>query len=140
MRSRGRGDQTLPVAGLGGSAGSLAALQTFFVGMPANSGMAFVVILHLSPEHESLMAEILQRSSAMPVIEVRTEEEVHANRVYVIYCNSRPTLTNPSTNVQQADFGLLRPPLSPVADDRRREFERRREGRGGEPSQGPQIA
>ena len=80
----GRGDQTLPVAGLGGSAGSLAALQTFFERMPANSGIAFVVILHLSPEHESLMAEILQRSSAMPVIEVRTEEKVQANRVYVI--------------------------------------------------------
>ena len=78
-----RGDEVLPVVGLGGSAGSLAALQTFFEGMPANSGMAFVVILHLSPEHESLMAEILQRSSAMPVIEVRTEEEVQANRVYV---------------------------------------------------------
>jgi two-component system, chemotaxis family, CheB/CheR fusion protein len=70
----GRGDQTLPVAGLGGSAGGLAALQTFFERMPANSGIAFVVILHLSPEHESLMAEILQRSSAMPVIEVRTED------------------------------------------------------------------
>ena len=78
------GDRILPVVGLGGSAGSLAALQTFFEKMPANSGMAFVVILHLSPEHESLMAEILQRSSAMPVIEVRTEEEVQANRVYVI--------------------------------------------------------
>jgi two-component system, chemotaxis family, CheB/CheR fusion protein len=76
--------QTLPVVGLGGSAGSLAALRTFFERMPANSGMAFVVILHLSPEHESLMAEILQRSSAMPVIEVQLEEKVEANRVYVI--------------------------------------------------------
>ena len=77
-------DQLLPVVGLGGSAGSLAALRTFFEGMPANSGMAFVVILHLSPEHESLMAEILQRSSSMPVIEVHREEKVEANRVYVI--------------------------------------------------------
>lgn len=71
-----QGHQVLPVVGLGGSAGSLSALQTFFEKMPADSGMAFVVILHLSPEHESLMAEILQRSSTMPVIEVRTEEEV----------------------------------------------------------------
>jgi two-component system, chemotaxis family, CheB/CheR fusion protein len=79
-----RGYQMLPVVGLGGSAGSIAALRTFFERMPANSGMAFVVILHLSPEHESLMAEILQRSSTMPVIEVRLEEKVEANRVYVI--------------------------------------------------------
>jgi chemotaxis response regulator CheB len=70
-----RGYQMLPIVGLGGSAGSLAALRTFFEMMPANSGMAFVVILHLSPEHESLMAEILQRSSTMPVVEVRMEEE-----------------------------------------------------------------
>jgi two-component system, chemotaxis family, CheB/CheR fusion protein len=70
--------------GVGGSAGSLAALQTFFEKMPADSGMAFVVILHLSPEHESLMAEIVQRSTTMTVIEVRLEEEVEANRVYVI--------------------------------------------------------
>ena len=75
-----RGYQMLPVVGLGGSA----ALRTFFERMPANSGMAFVVILHLSPEHESLMAEILQRSSTMPVIKVRLEEKVEANRVYVI--------------------------------------------------------
>jgi two-component system CheB/CheR fusion protein len=78
------------VVGLGGSAGSLAALQTFFEKMPANSGMAFVVILHLSPEHESLMAEILQRSSSMPVIEIRLEEKVEANRVYVIPPGKHP--------------------------------------------------
>ena len=58
--------------------------EPFFEGMPANSGMAFVVIVHLSPEHESLMAEILQRSSSMPVIEVQREEKIEANRVYVI--------------------------------------------------------
>jgi two-component system, chemotaxis family, CheB/CheR fusion protein len=79
-----RDHQMLAVVRLGGSAGSLAALRTFFEGMPANSGMAFVVIVHLSPEHESLMAEILQRSSSMPVIEVQREEEIEANRVYVI--------------------------------------------------------
>ena len=60
-----RGHQVLPVVGPGGSAGSLAALQTFFEKMPADSGMAFVVILHLYPEHKSLMAEILQRSSTI---------------------------------------------------------------------------
>jgi two-component system, chemotaxis family, CheB/CheR fusion protein len=98
------GDQTLPVAGLGGSAGSLAALQTFFEGMPANSGIAFVVILHLSPEHESLMAEILQRSSAMPVIEVRTEEEVQANRVYVIPPGKHLAIEN--GKLRLSDLGL----------------------------------
>ena len=45
--------QTTPLVGLGGSAGSITALQTFFELMPSDSGMGFVVILHLSPEHES---------------------------------------------------------------------------------------
>ena len=63
-----RGDGMLPVVGLGGSAGSIAALQEFFAAMPVDSGMAFVVILHLSPLHESTLAELFQRSTAMPVV------------------------------------------------------------------------
>lgn len=57
---------TLFVIGLGGSAGSLPALQAFFSAMPADNGMAFVVIMHLSPAYESILAEVLQR-----VIEAR---------------------------------------------------------------------
>lgn len=76
--------QTLPMVGLGGSAGSIPALQRFFETMPADSGMAFVVILHLSPEHESSLAELLQRSTTMPVEQVNGTAKVDANRVYVI--------------------------------------------------------
>ena len=74
----------LPVVGLGGSAGGLAALKTFFGAMPADCGMAFVVIMHLSPEHESILAEVLQRSTPMPVRQVQGRLKVEANRVYVI--------------------------------------------------------
>ena len=74
----------LPTVGLGGSAGSISALQTFFKAMPADSGMAFVVILHLSPEHESTLAEVLQHSTSMPVRQVNETEKVEANHVYVI--------------------------------------------------------
>ena len=56
-----RGYQMLPMVGLGGSAGSIGALQTFFSAMPPDTGMVFVVILHLSSEHESTLAEVLQR-------------------------------------------------------------------------------
>jgi len=48
-----RGFQLLPLVGLGGSAGSIPALQAFFRSMPADSGMAFVVVIHLSTAHES---------------------------------------------------------------------------------------
>ena len=74
----------LPVVGLGGSAGGLAALQAFFGAMAPDCGMAFVVIMHLAPEHESILAEVLQRSTSMPVRQVRDRVKVEANCVYVI--------------------------------------------------------
>ena len=73
-----------PVIGLGGSAGSLNALRTFFSNMASDSGLAFVVIVHLSPDHESSMATLLQSFTSMPVVQVRDTVKVEANRVYVI--------------------------------------------------------
>jgi two-component system, chemotaxis family, CheB/CheR fusion protein len=74
----------LPMVGLGGSAGGLAALQGFFAAAPTDSGMAFVVVMHLSAEHESALAEILQRSTTMPVRQVQNRAKVEADHVYVI--------------------------------------------------------
>ena len=73
----------LPIVGLGGSAGSIPALQRFFAAMPADSGMAFVVVLHLAADHASIMDEILARSTAMPVVAAKDEQKVEANTVYV---------------------------------------------------------
>ena len=72
------------MVGLGASAGGLHALLRFFERMPANNGMAFVVILHLSPDHESNVAEILQQVTRMPVMQVNAPTDVQANHVYVI--------------------------------------------------------
>ena len=79
-----RGYHMMPVVGLGGSAGGLAALQAFFAAMPVDGGMAFVVIMHLSPEHDSILAELLQRTTAMPVLQVQGRVKVEADHVYVI--------------------------------------------------------
>jgi two-component system CheB/CheR fusion protein len=73
-----------PVIGIGGSAGGLKSVIRFFEQMPANEGMAFVVILHLSPTHKSSAAEILQRVTGMPVRQVNETMPVQANHVYVI--------------------------------------------------------
>src|SRR3712207_5961916 len=73
-----------PVVGLGASAGGLQALQAFFDHTPPDTGMAFVVILHLSPEHESQAAALLQRHSAMPVMQVTAPALVALNQVHVI--------------------------------------------------------
>ena len=79
-----RGYGTMRVAGLGGSAGSLPALQSFFTAMPADSGMAFVVIVHLAPEHESNLAGLLQRTTDMPVLQVQERVKLETDHVYVI--------------------------------------------------------
>src|SRR4051794_20644498 len=65
-----RGYQMTPMVGLGGSAGSVQALTEFFKAMPPDSGMVFVVVLHLSPTHASTMAELLGRTTTMPVVQV----------------------------------------------------------------------
>jgi two-component system CheB/CheR fusion protein len=77
-------EELLPVVGLGGSAGSIGPLREFFSRMPADSGMGFVVVLHLSPEHESILASVLGNVTAMPVVQVTREVKIGPNCVYVI--------------------------------------------------------
>ncbi len=85
-----RGGLKIPVAGLVASAGGLDASKKFFTSMPADSGIAFVLIPHLDPEHESLMAELLTRHTSMPVVEGMG---VLANRVHIIPPNKNMTIS-----------------------------------------------
>ena len=73
-----------PVVGLGASAGGLEAFETFFQNVPANSGMAFVVVTHLDPTHISLMPELIQKHTAMKVVQVKEGMKLQRNHVYVI--------------------------------------------------------
>jgi two-component system, chemotaxis family, CheB/CheR fusion protein len=59
-----------PIVGIGASAGGLAALRQFFAHVPEDSGLAYVVVVHLSPEHKSHLAELLQPAVKMPVQQV----------------------------------------------------------------------
>lgn len=72
------------VVGIGASAGGIKALRELFENIPADSGCAYVVILHLSPEFESKLAEILQTKSSIPVIQVTEPVQVQVNHAYVI--------------------------------------------------------
>ena len=74
----------LPIVGMGASAGGLEALEQFFRHAPDNTGMAFVLVQHLDPNHASLLTEILQRTTPMPVVEALDQIPVEPNRVYVI--------------------------------------------------------
>jgi two-component system CheB/CheR fusion protein len=57
-----------PIVGMGASAGGLEAIEQFLQNTPPTTGLAFVLIQHLDPSHSSLLSEILQRSTAMPVV------------------------------------------------------------------------
>lgn len=79
-----RGYQSLPLVALGGSAGCIEALKRFLEHLPPDPGMAFVIILHLSPDFESRLPEVLQSSSEIPVRTAEDGQAVEANQVYVI--------------------------------------------------------
>jgi two-component system CheB/CheR fusion protein len=81
------------VAGIGASAGGVKALKEFFQVVPKDSGIAYVVILHLSPDYESMLAEVLQTTSQIPVRQVKNRRvEVQPNCVYVIPPNKSLSL------------------------------------------------
>ena len=64
------GGINLPIVGIGASAGGLETLNAFFSIMPPDSGMAFVVIQHLSPKHKSIMASLLDKHTQMSVVQI----------------------------------------------------------------------
>ena len=77
-------DGWFPVVGIGASAGGLEALEAFMRHVPDASGMAFVVVQHLDPTREGMMAELLQRSTAMKVSQIEDRTRVVPDHVYVI--------------------------------------------------------
>ncbi len=80
------------VVGIGASAGGLNALEQFFGSIHPDSGMAFVVIQHLSPDFKSLMDDLLSRHTAMPIHQVTSGIELEANHIYLIPPKSRMTV------------------------------------------------
>jgi two-component system CheB/CheR fusion protein len=88
-----------PVVGIGASAGGLPALLDFLAHMPPDSGMAFVVVLHLSPEHASNAAVVLQSATAMPVRQVSGQAPIENNHVYVIPPNHTLVMNDGQLNL-----------------------------------------
>src|SRR3954465_5249893 len=97
------------IVGLGASAGGIKAFREFFQHVPQNSGAAYVVILHLSPEHESRLAEVLQVVTAMPVRQVHDRVHVQPDHVYVI---------PPSQSLGMVDGYLALSPLQRLEERR----------------------
>ena len=73
-----------PIIALGGSAGGLEAFEKFFANMPPQTGMAFILISHLAPDHISIMPELIQKSTAMNVQQIKDGLKVLPDHVYVV--------------------------------------------------------
>ncbi|TWT90346.1 Chemotaxis protein methyltransferase [Pseudobythopirellula maris] len=80
----GNSPERFCLVGIGASAGGLAALKSFFADVPEGSGLAFVVVVHLSPEHKSHLAELLQPHVKIPVQQVTETVRLEPDHVYVI--------------------------------------------------------
>lgn len=81
------------IIGVGASAGGLSALEQFFASMPVDSGMAFVVIQHLSPDFKSLMDDLLSRHTTMNIHRVTNGIELEANSIYLIPPKTHMTIS-----------------------------------------------
>lgn len=90
-----------PVVGVGASAGGLDAFKKFIKAIPENSGMAYVLVQHLSRDHESLLPGLLQKITTIPVTEIFDEIKVEPDNIYII----------PSNTMLMANDGVLQ--LSP---------------------------
>ncbi len=82
-----------PIVGIGASAGGLEAFRELLRFLPADAGMAYVVVQHLDPNHESLLPDLLARATHMAVHEAREGMEICADHVYVIAPNTDMTLS-----------------------------------------------
>ncbi len=96
-----------PVVGIGASAGGLDAFKKLIKAIPENSGMAYILVQHLHPDHNSALPEILQRETKIPVSEISDNVKVKPDNVYVI----------PANKMLVATDGVLQ--LSPRPKDQR---------------------
>ncbi len=92
QQAEATGTVGFPIVGLGASAGGLEAFEEFFRKVPRDSGIAFVLVQHLDPDHASVLTEILQRSTALPVVVAQDQMAVAPDNVYVIPPNCEMTI------------------------------------------------
>ncbi|MBE9031045.1 hypothetical protein IQ266_15025 [filamentous cyanobacterium LEGE 11480] len=84
-------DADFPLVGIGASAGGLEAFSQLLRSLPNDTGMAFIFVQHLEPDHKSLLSEILARTTSMPIVEVEDGMLIVPNYVYVIPPNHHMT-------------------------------------------------
>jgi two-component system CheB/CheR fusion protein len=101
------GGDKFTIVALGGSAGSLDALEQFFTHLPPLTGLAFVVVVHLPPTEDSHLAQVLQNFTQMPVQEAHDDLRVQPNHVYTIPPDC-------DMSIQHGALHILKPTLPPA--------------------------
>ena len=109
--TRSNGADAFPIVGVGASAGGIEALEGLLRGMPANPGLALVIVTHLSPDRESLLHEILERFTDLPVHVCADGMEVGNNQVYVMPADAILTIENRRFHVLKNDGRRERRPI-----------------------------
>ena len=99
------------VVGIGASAGGLEALQQLLTFLPSNTGMAFVIIQHLAPNHKSLLTDILGKYTVMPVIEAQDGMRVERNHVYMIPPKYNIELVSDVLRLREYDHAKMNHPI-----------------------------
>jgi len=99
---------TFPVAGVGASAGGLEAFTAMLKALPADPGIALVLVQHLDPTHQSILPKLLSKTTAMPVHEVADGMVAQPNHVYVIPANKRMTVSKGVLRLTFRDAGAGR--------------------------------
>jgi two-component system, chemotaxis family, CheB/CheR fusion protein len=89
-----RSDNLFPVVGIGASAGGLDTFKRLLKAVPENSGMAYILVQHLDPSHESILADLLQRVTKIPVLEITDNIKVAPDHIYIIPSNKLLTATD----------------------------------------------
>ncbi len=100
----------MQVVGIGASAGGIEAFRLFFESTPPDSGMAFIIALHMSADRKSMLPEIIGRWTAMPVVEAKDGQRVEANCVYVIPPGNIGTLRDGSLRLRHLAPDVPREP------------------------------
>lgn len=95
-----------PIAGLGASAGGLEAIKKLLESLPQDTGLAFVIVQHLATNQESMLPEILARSTQMPVNKIEDGMVIEPNQVYVIPAGKNVTVENGHLNLEPKGISL----------------------------------
>ncbi|MDH5259177.1 MAG: chemotaxis protein CheR, partial [Gammaproteobacteria bacterium] len=121
--SKAESSQTtsFPIVGIGASAGGYEACSQLLKYLPVDTGMAFIIVQHLHPEHESALTELLSRTTSMPVVEITDSVLVEPNSVYIIPPNAELEIFHGKLQLSMRDRTIPHLPIDhfmrSLADD-----------------------